>query len=100
MSGKITTQASVVRTVGLVMDSTQWYLMFTCPVGWLLGSVVGSGIALMSNDVVKPQHPFLISILIVVGGTSAIPIPGMILIMVFVSIIGLIVEWFKRQLLG
>ena len=43
------------------------------PWGWLAGSVPGASIALLSQHIVKPSHPYLVSIGLVVGGVIVVP---------------------------
>ncbi|MER3496047.1 MAG: hypothetical protein C4320_04115 [Armatimonadota bacterium] len=72
--------------------------LFTSPSGWLMCSIIGTVLAVASQATRKPNHPDLTSTGIVIGGTILIPTPGMIFMIAFCSLIGSILEIFRRLL--
>ena len=70
--------------------------MLTTPLGWFAGSVIGLVWVLANKNTVRPQRPFLMGIVLVIGGTIVIPIPGTVFMAMFCAFIGLIIERVNR----
>lgn len=63
---------------------------FTSFLGWLIGSIIGSALAMYRAGTIKPQNPFRACLRVVLIGTLVVPIPGMLFMMVFFACIGVI----------
>jgi hypothetical protein len=76
---------------GLFNDG-QYMMVFLVffPLGWLVGSGVGTAMAWASKTVAKPLNSLVINAYLVVGGAMMVGVPGMIFMMLFFTFVGLI----------
>lgn len=70
--------------------------MFTCPLGWLVGSLIGLIKASDDTNIAKPRNSFLIGFALIAGGCITLPILGMMFMILLLGFIGVIIEIFKR----
>lgn len=70
--------------------------LFTSPLGWLAGSLLGLVRAFRNKNTARPRYSVLAGIGLVTGGVVATPLPGTLFMVVFCSLIGQLIERLKR----
>ena len=68
--------------------------IFTCPFGWLVGSLIGLVRVLRDKNITRPRYPLLISFGVISGGCITLPFFGMMFMLLFLSFIGAIIGFF------
>ena len=70
--------------------------MFTFPFGWLVGSIVGLCKASNGEETSRPHNPSLVASTLIAAGCLTLPVVGTMFMMLFLSLIGALIEVFKR----
>ncbi len=70
--------------------------LFTSPLDWLVGSVLGLVRAFGNKRAARPRYSVLAGIGLVAGGVVSTPLPDTLFMVAFCGLIGLITERCRR----